>query len=246
MAEQSKNGKSEFLAAFKKSPNLAKGLKQLANAKDPNAVPDIPDGVYVARINGIKFGAYNSVPNARIGFKIDKGPQKDVVVTKRYDFGKTRPDSTLSEEEIFNQIGIDLQRMGINKVKPEPESLAAAFEDLASNSPLIQINVSSKKSGNGKTYLNVYPNKVVEAATAEKTEEAESEDAEEEVDTEEVPVEKGDCVLYQPPGGSKESYQVVLSNPQKRVCSIRLASDPKAGTIANVSWDEVEIEMEEE
>ena len=144
-----KDGKSTFLEAFKKSPTLVKGLKALVDAKDQNAKPDIADGTYGARVVDVKFGAYNGVPNARLFFKIDKGPYRDVTLQKRYDFGKTKPDSPVSIEDIFERIGVDLERMGADRSSTDPADLLESFEDLKERKPLVQINVK-----NNNNYLN--------------------------------------------------------------------------------------------
>jgi hypothetical protein len=256
-----KDGKSSFLEAFKKSPALAKGLKHLVDAKDENAKPNIVDGTYVARIVDVKFGAYNGVPNVVISFKVDKGPYRDVTVKRRYDFGKTKPDSPVNEEEIFARIGVDLERMGADRSSTDPANLMESFEELKESQPLIQINV--RNNGN---YLNVYVNRLIESGTvgepvkkpaqaaeqpSEEGEEESSEEGEPSEETEasqdedegEVEVEVGDVVTYLPPGQKKpREFQVIASQPASKMCNLK---DDKGVIITSVPWANVEFVLEQ-
>lgn len=253
-----KDGRSTFLEAFKKSPALVKGLKSLVDAKDQNAKPDIADGTYGARVVDVKFGAYNGVPNARLFFKIDKGPYRDVTLQKRYDFGKTKPDSPVSIEEVFERIGIDLERMGADRSSTDPADLLESFEDLKERKPLVQINVK-----NNNNYLNVYVNRLLESGRVEEEESAshpsassdeeESEESEEEgsedesgessEDEEQVSVEVGDVVTYTPPGQKKpREFQVTMTQPALKVCNLK---DGKGATFAAVPWSDVTFVLEE-
>lgn len=248
-AAAAKDGKSTFLEAFKKSPTLVKGLKALVDAKDQNAKPDIADGTYGARVVDVKFGAYNGVPNARLFFKIDKGPYRDVTLQKRYDFGKTKPDSPVSIEEIFERIGVDLERMGADRSSTDPADLLESFEDLKERKPLVQINVK-----NNNNYLNVYVNRLLESGRVEEEESAsppsaiaeeeepaeegsEDESGESSEDEEQVSVEVGDVVTYTPPGQKKpREFQVTMTKPALKVCNLK---DEKGATFAAVPWSDV-------
>lgn len=241
-AAAAKDGKSTFLEAFKKSPTLVKGLKALVDAKDQNAKPDIADGTYGARVVDVKFGAYNGVPNARLFFKIDKGPYRDLTLSKRYDFGKTKVDSDISVEEIFERIGVDLERMGADRSSTDPADLLESFEDLKERKPLVQINVRNKTS-----YVNVYVNRLLESGRVEEEEPAspppasaeEEESAEEgsEEDAEQTSVEVGDVVTYTPPGQKKpREFQVTMTKPALKVCNLK---DEKGATFAAVPWSDV-------
>lgn len=250
-ATVAKDGRSSFLEAFKKSPGLAKGLKTLKNAKDENAKPDIVDGTYTARISDVKFGASNGVPYARVYFKIDKGPYRDTVVQRKYDFGKTKPDSPTTEEEIFNRIGVDLERMGAER-SDDPQTLLESFEDLKNYPPLLQINVRNSPTGN---YLNVYVNRLLEAAQREEEAPAdeaeagddsvgdEAEGSESEEGDGEVAVEVQDIVNYKPPKARASVQCVVLmSNADTEVCNLK---DEKGNIYSSVPWSEVTFVLQE-
>jgi hypothetical protein len=165
------------------------------------------------------------------------------------------PASPVSIEEIFERIGVDLERMGADRSSTDPADLLESFEDLKERKPLVQINVK-----NNNNYLNVYVNRLLESGRvgeeepaspppasteeAEPTEEG-SEDASEESSEgeEEVSVEVGDVVTYTPPGQKKpREFQVTMTKPVMRVCNLK---DDKGATFAAVPWSAITFVLEE-
>lgn len=258
------DGKSSFLAAFKKSPKLAQKLKHVTDARDPNAKPEIDDGTYATKISEVRFGEYNGIPNVRVYFVVTKGPAKGVILNRRYDFGKTSPNGP-DEDEILARIGVDLERMGVEHDDPTPEGMAAAFDQLASEKPEIQVNVKTSAKG----YVNVYVNRRLEPVTEE---EAEPEDENAPADPEEqaaidedegagddegegdegtveddneIPVEVADLVKYTPPGSKKPiRCEVVKSDVKAKICFLK--SEDGTKNFKAVPWSSVAFVMEGE
>ena len=261
------DGKSSFLAAFKKSPKLAQKLKHVTDAKDPNAKPEIDDGTYATKISEVRFGEYNGIPNVRVYFVVSKGPAKGTILNRRYDFGKTSPNGP-DEDEILARIGVDLERMGSPAEEPTPEGMAAAFDQLASEKPEIQVNVKTSASG----YVNVYVNRLLEPVAAEEGEpedENAPDDPEEQAaidedegdgdgddgddgsetegaeDDNEIQVEVEDLVKYTPPGSRKSvKCEVVKTDVKSKVCFLKTEDGTK--TFKAVPWSSVEFVMEGE
>ena len=256
------DGKSSFLAAFKKSPKLAQKLKHVTDAKDPNAKPEIDDGTYATKISDVRFADYNGVPQAKVFFVVTKGPAKGVILNRKYDFGKTSPNGP-DEEEILTRIGVDLERMGSKPEAPTGEAMLDAFSQLASEKPEIQVNVKTSASG----YVNVYVNRRLEPVAAEEGEpedENAPDDPEEQAaidedegdddegsetegpeDDNEIPVEVEDLVKYTPPGSKKSvKCEVVKTDVKSKVCFLKTEDGTK--TFKAVPWSSVEFVMEGE
>jgi hypothetical protein len=251
------NGKSEFLNAFKKSPQLTKALEAMRSAKDPNARPDIEDGTYVAEIKSIVFSQRDGIPNVRLNLIISEGPYKGTPLSRRYDFGIANKGVQITLEEVFDRIGVDLIRMGVNPSDIDarnPETLIEAFESLSEQELVLRINVKT----NVKGYVNVYINGLAEGQNKPKDEveddadsdadeddqeadsDADTDDAEDE--NEEPSVEKGDTVTCVLPGTRRKVECVVVEvNEEDGTCDLK-GPDKKVHT--DIPLSDVELVFE--
>lgn len=235
------SGKSDFLNAFKKSPQLTKALEAMRKAKDPNARPEIEDGSYVANIKSVTFSQRNGIPNVRLNFVVAEGPYKGTPLNRRYDFGVTSKEANVTVEEVFDRIGVDLIRLGVdpdNIDARNPETLIAAFEAVAEAELIVRIGVKTSVKG----YVNVYVNGLAEGSPTigkqDDEEEDESEDdsdadsdadADDEGDVDDEgetsdadAVEKGDTVNCTLPGTRRKVECVVVEvNAEDGTCDLR-------------------------
>jgi hypothetical protein len=229
--------------------NKAKGHKHRTGQSFGPA--DVPDGNYSAVI-GIaatvpKKGKMEGTPVVRVTGTITTGPHEGKEPSQTFFCEGKQPSDDkdampTAEQQLLGLLEWLLPDCEISDIS----QVEAAIDEVNGRMPLVIINVRNTKSKtNGKTYQNVYFNKMVKERTLEQTE-APNDDAvpvasqeKEEVQSDEptlvAPV-KGDVVLIEDLEGEYEVTRVYQS--RQTIDAVSKADGSKA---TGIGWSQIEI-----
>jgi hypothetical protein len=195
-----------FFGTLQKSKkDAAKRWNEAKKAKDQFKTPDIPAGVYMARLSNITQGetSNNKVPYIAFQFTVIRHPEwkgtplsilHTVEEKRKKPSGKEKVGEVwLTEQEALDNIAIDLQRLGIETEELDGNELDAAIADLVSEKPVIQVKVKRTKGSDGADYVNTRILKLMdEEGEEEDDDDVEDDDGEEAPEEEDVEDEEAD------------------------------------------------------
>lgn len=196
------SGGGGFYATLQKSKkDAAKRWEEAKKAKDQFKTPDIPAGVYMARLNGISQGetSNNKAPFIAFQFTVIRHPEwkgTPLSILHTVEERKTKDGEVwLTEQEALDNISVDLQRLGIETEELEGSELDEAIADLAQEKPVVQLRVKRTKK-DGVDYVNTRILKLVDEDDNEEEEdddvEVDDEDEEGEEEADEAEEEDGE------------------------------------------------------
>lgn len=151
-----------------------KRWEKAKRAVDPLSV-GVPEGTYVAQLVATGYGnlASDGSPYVRFNFVIRRGEYQGVPLSRLTvlaDRKNSQGQVVRTEDEQYETLAIDLQRLGVDTSSIESErDLVNALDGLAERKPLVQLRVRPWASGEG---MNVYINRLVEVEEDEDEEES--------------------------------------------------------------------------